>query len=52
MPATAIIAGITDALLMFALGFVLGPIREFFLAPRLGLVVATVIESVPTWFRR
>ncbi len=44
------LAGITYALLMFALGFVLGPIREFLLAPRLGPVIATLIESVPMLF--
>lgn len=47
MTAPAILAGILYAVLMFGLGFVLGPIREFLLAPRLGPVVATVIECVP-----
>ena len=46
MPA-AILAGITYALIVFALGFVLGPFREFLLAPRLGVAAATAIEAVP-----
>ncbi len=34
-------------LVMFALGFVLGPVREFVLAPRLGPVLAVLVEAVP-----
>ena len=47
MSVPAILAGVFYALLLFALGFVFGPIREFLLAPRLGPVVATLIEAVP-----
>ena len=50
MAAATIIAGITYALLMFALGFVLGPIREFLLAPWIGPVAATLAEAVPMVF--
>lgn len=32
---------------MFALGFLLGPLREVVLAPRFGPVVAILVEAVP-----
>jgi hypothetical protein len=34
-------------LVMFALGFLLGPLREFVLAPRLGATGAVLVEAVP-----
>jgi len=47
MSFAAILAGLFYALMLFALGFVFGPIREFLLAPRVGPLVAVLIESVP-----
>lgn len=47
MSAPAILAGFFYALLLFALGFLLGPIREFLLTPWFGPVAAVAIEVVP-----
>lgn len=47
MTARAILAGLLYAIALFALGFVLGPLRELVLAPRLGAFVATLVEAVP-----
>lgn len=47
MSAPAILAGLFYALLLFALGFLLGPLREFLLAPRFGPVLAVTMEAVP-----
>ena len=40
-------AGALYFAVMFALGFLLGPVREFILAPRLGPTLAVLIEAVP-----
>jgi hypothetical protein len=40
-------AGVLWFVVMFALGFLLGPLREFVLAPRFGPTVAVLIEAVP-----
>jgi hypothetical protein len=40
-------AGAAWFAVMFALGFLLGPLREVVLAPRFGPVVAILIEAVP-----
>ena len=40
-------AGAVYFLLLYALGFLLGAMRELLLAPRLGVVVASAIEAIP-----
>jgi len=46
MPA-AIPAGLFYALLLFGLGVLLGPLREFVFAPRFGALGAVLVEAVP-----
>ena len=40
----AVLAGATYAAIVFAIGFVLGALRIFLLAPRVGTLAATLIE--------
>ena len=40
-------AGAVYFLLLYALGFLLGAMRELLLAPRLGVVVASALEAIP-----
>jgi hypothetical protein len=40
-------AGAVYFAVMFALGFLLGPVRELLLAPRFGAAAAAAIEAVP-----
>jgi hypothetical protein len=42
----AVKAGVVYFLLMFAVGWILGPIRELWAVPHLGRVVATVLEAI------
>ena len=42
----ALKAGLTYFLLVFALGWVLGPIRELWAVPRFGRVAALLIEAI------
>lgn len=41
------VAGAVYAGVMFGLGFLLGPVREWLLVPRFGATVAAAIEAVP-----
>lgn len=43
--ATSLRAGALYFVIVFAAGFVLGPVREFALAPRFGALVALLIEA-------
>ena len=39
-------AGVTYFLLVFAVGWILGPIRVVWVAPRFGLLIGTLLEAV------
>ena len=43
----AMLAGFFYALLLFGLGFLLGPLREFLFVPRFGALGAVLVEAVP-----
>ncbi len=43
----ALKAGAVYFLLLYVVGFILGATREFLLAPRLGVAVASAIEALP-----
>lgn len=41
----AVKAGVIYFLVVFSIGFVMGPVREYFLGPLLGTVLAVLVES-------